>query len=410
MWFVFDSALVLLMVLETWVMSAFLLITGAGASGGLGNASILRMARLMRLTRMARMARLLRSMPELFILVKSIGAAMRCMLVTLCMLLLVIYIFSIMFTQAATDYSVAVDLGDLEPTMNSDLYRELHFYWGSLLESMLALFMSISGGVSWVEVSIPLRKIETSWLILFLIYIGFVYFAVLNVVTGVFCQAAIESQQHDQEAMLQSFLSNKAMYTQRFKQLFKSIDTDNSGVITRKEFEEHIEDSQVQVYFAMLGLEPTDARTLFSLLDEDEDVREPEDEPEDDELEEERKDDVDDLELEDDDRLELEDECEETDDRLLAQSATTSPFRVHSFVFSPLTILVTHMHLELELEAMIDESGSFPSESFDGQAQLSSGAASSSAPRRRSSASSAKARCLAASASSRCCLKTSWSW
>lgn len=76
-WFVFDLLLVLFMILETWVMTLILWITGEqGTSGLLGNASILRLARLMRLSRLFRMVRLLRFFPELLILIKAPGHVM----------------------------------------------------------------------------------------------------------------------------------------------------------------------------------------------------------------------------------------------------------------------------------------------------------------------------------------------
>merc|ERR1719487_215615 len=97
------------MVTETWIMSIVLLATGASASGGLGNASILRMARLLRLTRMARMARLLRSMPELMILIKGMVAGMRSVIFTLFLLIVIIYIFAIAFRQLADGTEVGED-------------------------------------------------------------------------------------------------------------------------------------------------------------------------------------------------------------------------------------------------------------------------------------------------------------
>jgi len=154
--------------------------------------------------------------------------------------------------------------------MSQEELSRLRFYFGSLSQSMLTLFMSISNGVSWVEVCTPLRKIEMSWLLLFLVYIVFTYFAVLNVITGLFCQSAIESQEKDKDTMLHAFLANKEMYIRRFKTLFHTMDTDASGVITQEEFETHITDFQVQTYFAMLGLDPEDATSLFALLDDDE--------------------------------------------------------------------------------------------------------------------------------------------
>merc|ERR1719478_1636219 len=88
-----------MMVLETWHMTIVMLATGAGSSGGMGDASILRLLRLLRLTRMARMARLLRAMPELMILIKGMVVAMRSVFFTLCLLCVIIYLFSIAFRQ-----------------------------------------------------------------------------------------------------------------------------------------------------------------------------------------------------------------------------------------------------------------------------------------------------------------------
>lgn len=99
-WFCFDFVLVTMMIVETWIMVAFILISGAGSSG-LGNAGLLRLMRLMRLSRMARMARLLRAMPELLILIKGMVAATRAVGVTLFLLIIILYIFGILFRQLA---------------------------------------------------------------------------------------------------------------------------------------------------------------------------------------------------------------------------------------------------------------------------------------------------------------------
>merc|ERR1719413_349483 len=98
--------MVVMMFLETWVMTAVMLALGGGGSGGMGDASILRMARLLRLSRMARMARLLRAMPELMILIKGIAAATRSVFFTLALLCLLMYVFAIMFTQLMVETEV----------------------------------------------------------------------------------------------------------------------------------------------------------------------------------------------------------------------------------------------------------------------------------------------------------------
>mmetsp|Transcript_154857 Transcript_154857/g.288746 ORF Transcript_154857/g.288746 Transcript_154857/m.288746 type:complete len:733 (-) Transcript_154857:167-2365(-) len=107
-WFVFDSCLVLMMVLETWVVTIVIAATASNVSGGLGDASILRLLRLLRLTRMARMARLLRALPELMILIKGMAVATRSVFFTLVLLIIIIYLFAIAFTTLAK----GTDIGD----------------------------------------------------------------------------------------------------------------------------------------------------------------------------------------------------------------------------------------------------------------------------------------------------------
>merc|ERR1712217_202913 len=72
-------------------------------STSLGNASLLKMIRLLRMTRVARIARLLRLVPELMILIKGAAVASRSVLFTLILLIMVIYVFAIAFTELLAD-------------------------------------------------------------------------------------------------------------------------------------------------------------------------------------------------------------------------------------------------------------------------------------------------------------------
>mmetsp|Transcript_68482 Transcript_68482/g.125782 ORF Transcript_68482/g.125782 Transcript_68482/m.125782 type:complete len:228 (+) Transcript_68482:54-737(+) len=60
------------------------------------------------------------------------------------------------------------------------------------------------------------------------------------------------------------------MYVERIRRLFKDMDIDNSGDITIREFEKHLNEDSMQAYFASLDLDTSDAWTLFKLLDTDE--------------------------------------------------------------------------------------------------------------------------------------------
>jgi len=239
--------------------------SAGGNDGDMNKLRIVRIVRVARLMRLFRIGRLVRFVRALRTLVYSIICTLKSVVWSLLLLLIIMYIFGILFTQACTDYVVALKLG----TANHMADREraaLMYHWGSLEDAMITLFMSISGGVSWLEVCRSLREVDVCWLFVFLIFISFTYFAVLNVVTGIFCQCAIENAQNDQESMVQAFISHKEMYVNRFRKFFHHMDDDDSGYITEDEFLKHIADPKVHAFFATLGIDSTDAVSLFKLI------------------------------------------------------------------------------------------------------------------------------------------------
>jgi len=238
-----------------------------GGGVNVSNLRIVRIIRISKLMRLFRIGRIMKFVRSLRTLIISIIHTLKSVFWSLLLLTIIIYVFAIIFAQAVSDYNVSVIFNVVPDGFSSNEREQLLYHWGTLPDAMLSLFMSISGGVSWIDVVKPLRLLNTIWLFIFLCFIGFVYFAVLNVVTGVFCQSAIESTQQDQESMVQAFISNKNLYTTRFKNLFSELDAEDTGIITRDEFEEHINDDRVQAYFGTLGLEAQDAIRLFETLD-----------------------------------------------------------------------------------------------------------------------------------------------
>jgi hypothetical protein len=98
-WFVFDAALVVLMIWETWGQVWLYISLGVNWGGNARSSTIFRIFRIFRITRVARTAKLLHRVPELMILVKGMTIAMRSVFAILCLLSLTIYIFAIIFAQ-----------------------------------------------------------------------------------------------------------------------------------------------------------------------------------------------------------------------------------------------------------------------------------------------------------------------
>merc|ERR1719329_1962383 len=77
-----------------------------GPNGAMRGSSALRIFRIFRLARVFRMSRLMRTIPEIMVYVKGMMVAMRSVFAILIMLLLVIYVFAIIFTQMLWDQDV----------------------------------------------------------------------------------------------------------------------------------------------------------------------------------------------------------------------------------------------------------------------------------------------------------------
>jgi hypothetical protein len=232
---------------------------------GFEHARLLRIVRISRLLRVLRMARVVRFVRPLRVLIHSMLTTVKSLVWIFLLVVLVLYFFAILFTQGVSDFLIS----DSHARMNSPLVT----FWGTLPDSMLTLFKVMTGGVDWEVISTPLARLGAGWVFLFIFFVCFEFFALLNVITGVYCQMAYEGAQQDKELMIQELLNNKRTHVENtrelFTKMFASLDSDDSGSVNMEEFQEHIANESVQAFFALLELESTDAFTLFQLLDAD---------------------------------------------------------------------------------------------------------------------------------------------
>merc|ERR1719382_1692152 len=154
---------------------------------------------------------------------------------------------------------------------------DLMLYYGDLYRSMLSLWMAVSGGISWIELTSPLEKTGNfTWIILFLIYVIFVYFFILNVVTGVFCQNAFEGAQQDLDLTIETQLRDKQVYLDRLAMLFREMNEDSDTAtdgISAAELHHHLAQPKVQSWFKALDIDAKQTWKLFKVLDPNNDGR-----------------------------------------------------------------------------------------------------------------------------------------
>lgn len=271
LWHNFDFLLVLASVLEIALEVFFSSGIVDAGTNSLANVRLFRILRITRLVKLLRIARIVRLVRALRILVHSIMTTVKSLVWSLMLLGMIIYLFGILFAQAVLEHLDLTECGD--DVSCSDNQSTLKGDWAGVPIAMLTLYESISGGKDWDLVIRPLAEVSWFWACLFIAYVSFCMLAVLNVMTGVFCQAAIESAHHDRDLMIQQLLHDKALYTSKiktqFQAMFDAMDRAGHGEITLTQFQHHIMDDTVQAYFALLELDSSDAYTLFKLLEED---------------------------------------------------------------------------------------------------------------------------------------------
>jgi len=262
-WYILDVVVVSSSLFE-FVLELALHQSGENTTNVFTNMRLLRILRIGRITRAIRVVRLVKFIRSLRALLYQIGNTLRVMVWSVVLLALIIFLFGLIFTDIASEY-LARDPSEISQ-VRADF---LALRFGGLEPSMHTLYASITGGLTWIEAVDCFSGISTIWGLLFEAYIAFCMFAVLNVMTGVFCQSAMESAEKDHELILQNVVQEKAKYFRAVRRLFAQLDKNADGGITHQEFEAAINDPSLRAVFDALEINAADAWALFQQLDSD---------------------------------------------------------------------------------------------------------------------------------------------
>lgn len=213
-WFLFDTALVVMMTTETWILSLLMVFFSANATGLGLDPSILKLLRMVRLTRMARMARLLRWMPELLILLKGLWLASKSVFFTLVLLMITVYVFALTFRQV---------------TEGTEIGQER---FGSVPQAMSTLLLN---GVL-PDLADMVRDASASHIgfaILLLFFILIATLTVMNMLVGVLVEVVAMVSTVENETLMVNMV--RAKMHQMIEVL--GLDLDGNGTLSRDEFE-----------------------------------------------------------------------------------------------------------------------------------------------------------------------------
>mmetsp|Transcript_113929 Transcript_113929/g.317242 ORF Transcript_113929/g.317242 Transcript_113929/m.317242 type:complete len:648 (-) Transcript_113929:112-2055(-) len=230
MWFKFDSCLVALMVMETWLMPLIFILSGA--EGGSLPTGPLRLLRLLRLTRMAR---LMRALPELLTMVKGMKVASRAVSSSLLMILLLVYVFAIVMHMLLKDEESVHEQFSSLPRCMWTLLMD-----GTLLDSTGAVLSNL----------VYQGRFHTSVAVLiFMFFVMLSAMTVMNMLVGVLCEvvSAVAASEKDEAAIR---LMRESVLIE-----LKKFDVDGNQMICREELSQLMNDSEAVEVLSSLQID-----------------------------------------------------------------------------------------------------------------------------------------------------------
>jgi voltage-gated sodium channel len=252
-WNLFDTVVVVTANLELVAE-----LSGLQSDTNMGT-SVLRTARIIRIVRLLRVGRKLAIVRNIKTLLSSIVGSLWSFTATLVLLLVAMYTFAIIFmVETERGLSSVPHLTD-----------DLELYYGSLGTTLYTLMAAVTGGHDWAGVAEPLIEMSGINQILFAIYIMFMYFGLINVLNGVFVQAAQQSMALDRELAIDNTIREENAIVNDLTHLFKEADLDLSGTISWAEFQKFMADRRVKAYLMSLELDMSSLNSIFRLLDPD---------------------------------------------------------------------------------------------------------------------------------------------
>jgi hypothetical protein len=187
------------------------------------------------------------------------------------MFAIVLYIFGLTFMQGVVGYLARENDKFTTDAARSAFAVEmaaLEKNYGSIANTCWTLMSAVTGGVDWNDASEPIEMTNWYYKWYFLFYVLFVFMCLLNVLTGIFVNVAMQATQMNREIAIDEAIQNRDSIVKEVIELFLEADTDGSGALSFDEFQEFLADEKIKAFFMALELDMASSTRIFHLLDE----------------------------------------------------------------------------------------------------------------------------------------------
>lgn len=259
----------LVLVFVTGILAVWILpILGEKGGASFRVMSTLRAMRMFRLVRILRGSLLFK---DVWLLLQGLLESSRTLMWTIAVIFFITYMFAVfgvvlISTRLQDDFEN--DRGD------SELSGLLDYVDG--LGMFMLLLIQVLTLDSWTGVVRPMMDyINWVW-VFFLLYIAVAVLVLMNLVTAVIVENALEASKKNEKMQYKEIQKRKTQAREKLKSLFSEIDINGNGLLTYSEFLGSFDHKDIGPKLQLLGLHKNECEEIFHLLDvEAEDGSEP---------------------------------------------------------------------------------------------------------------------------------------
>jgi len=233
-----------------------------------GDNDVLRTLTVLRAVRLARLFHVFRKVPqfrEAWMLIKGLGDSSRTLFWTCIVVFFVTYGFSIFGLKLIAEPLRAMKAESSEEDQQQ--IEALLLMFGGLDKFMFTMVQVLTVDSIHSFMREIIHFLPSSWLFWYA-YIAVGYLVLMNLVTAIIVENAMETSRNDHEHQLQEKIAKQARDIKELRHLFELMDEDGSGTLCWNEFRRSFKDREMSKKWRLLDFRPEDCQELFRLLDD----------------------------------------------------------------------------------------------------------------------------------------------
>jgi len=249
-----DAAIVWISVVDLYIMQPM--------GTPLPNVAFLRLLRIAKLLKALNIIKQLRPFRHLRVLCGACMASTGALMWSVIFLMFVHFMFAIFMTQMLNGF-LHDEAAELEVQL------QVYTYFGTVSRSLLTMWEITLTTGAWAKIGrLLIYEVDRIYTLFFVSYVYLFSFGAMKVISALFLKETLAAASNDQDMIIDEKVKRKNRFTDLIRNLFRKMDTDDSGSIELDELKTFMSNPAGAHWFYMLDIEAPELYQLFSLLDQ----------------------------------------------------------------------------------------------------------------------------------------------